>query len=261
MEQTDVDLKVQRAIEARYLPDAREERRAAQEMHKLASAPRPSRVRWDTRPPKKCKPSDIEQEVAVRSADQVDRWRRKHRDVASNERALRKTRAEVEHRWDHKINATPATLEHAANHRAGPLARLFDSGAIDAEQLAAAVDIADAYERRCREVTVRTASLETRIDAGRRGDGAFYEALGAVQREVAYQRWSAAVRGPLAAVLTMIVGDALGYTIVARRWRMSNRRAKQLLLDALDLWWRELGSARRDVDAATLVAAHAGILA
>ena len=49
-------------------------------------------------------------------------------------------------------------------------------------------------------------------------------------------------------------------TIVARRYRMDNRRLKRLLVEALELWPRILGQVRKEVTAADLVAAHAGIL-
>lgn len=166
-------------------------------------------------------------------------------------------------RWSHKANGTPQTHEHAhaARTREGSLARLYNTGAIDAHQLGAAIDIASVAERIGADVAVRTASLETRIDSGRRGDGKFYEALNQVRREVAYSRWRSQVRGPIGAVLDMIVGDAVGFTIVARRYRMHNRRAKQLLIDALDLWPKIYGEVRKQIDDAALDSAHAELLA
>lgn len=189
-------------------------------------------------------------------------WAARHPGAAKSERALRKERAELS-RWKHKNEGTPETHEHASRRNQGALARLYESGAIDREQLAAAVEIAEVAARIGADVAVRTASLETRIDAGRRGDGSFYEKLGQVRREVAYTRWRSEVRGPIAAVLEMIVGEGgepVGFTVVAKRYRMHNRRAKALLIAALDLWPRILGHVRKEIDPAALAAAQAGIL-
>ena len=161
-------------------------------------------------------------------------------------------------RWSHK-QGTPQTHDHAARYREGSLARLYQSGAIDADQLAASIDIAGVIERIGADVAVKTASLETRIDSNRHGDGGFHEALHLVRHELAYTRWRAALRGPVAPVLEMIAGD-MPLTAVARIYRMHNRRARQLLIDALDLWPAMLGAALREVDEATLAAAQAGIL-
>nr|MDP8995297.1 hypothetical protein [Pseudomonadota bacterium] len=106
------------------------------------------------------------------------------------------------------------------------------------------------------DVAVRTASLETRIDCSRAGE-AFYRHLGQVWREAAYGRWRAALARP-APVLAMIVGEGgapLPFTVAARRWRMSNRTAKRLLIEALDLWPRIFHEVRREIDPATVAAA------
>ncbi len=187
-------------------------------------------------------------------------WTRRHPEAAASDRALRKGRAILLDRWSHKNQGTPETHEHASQRNQGALARLYQSGAIDAEQLAAAVDIATVAERISADVTVRTASLEARVDVTRMGDGSFYERLGQVRREAAYTRWRGLLpqRGP---VLEMLTGDQVGFTIVARRYRMHNRRAKQLLIDALDLWAGVLGTVCKEIDDQALDAAHARIAA
>ncbi|AJP74567.1 hypothetical protein TS85_15795 [Sphingomonas hengshuiensis] len=161
-------------------------------------------------------------------------------------------------RWSHK-QGTPQTLEHASKVRQGALARLYQSGAIDADQLASGVAIREAAHRCTAEVLIKTASLETRVDGGRKGDGTFYEALGAVRSEVAYTRWRAAVQGPVGAILDMIVGD-VGLASAARRHRMHHDRARRLLIDALDLWPRIRAAVRKEIDPAALAAAQAGII-
>ncbi|WP_299112633.1 hypothetical protein [uncultured Bradyrhizobium sp.] len=251
------EAKVMRAIIARHRKQALAERAEAN----AASAKQEVRgVGWSTKAPKKRKPSPLEKSIADDIALNRRRWAEKHPDRAAAERSLRKSRAEMHERWDHKAHGTPETHEHHKHHQDGALAQLYLSGSIDAEQLASAVEIATVAERIGADVTVRTSSVETRVDQTRSGDGTFYEALGAVRREMAYSRWRREVRGPIAAVLDMIVGETVGYTVVANRYGMHNRRAKRLLIDALDLWPQIFGTVCKDVDAATLIAAHAGIL-
>lgn len=154
--------------------------------------------------------------------------------------------------------ATPETLRNIATRTEGGIARLYAAGDIDADQMAAAEQIADVHQRVVGDVTIAVASLEARVDRSPRGDGSFYEALGAVQREVAYTRWREALEHP-AVVLDVIVGG-LGFTVAARQNRMAHRRAKRLVIVALDTWPRALSAARHEIDPATLAAAHAGIL-
>lgn len=171
-------------------------------------------------------------------------------------------------RWSHKRHATPETLEHAywedaaewhSPMREGSLARLYRSGTLDADQLAAAEQIAAAFTAIGRDVSVATASYETRIDT-RRGPGdRVFEKIEAVWRELAYTRWRAAV-GPFApAMLDMIVND-VGLTLAAQRHHMHKRRVRQALIDALDLWPRLCSGVRRDVDEAMLIDCHAGMM-
>jgi hypothetical protein len=260
MDQTPVEAKVMRGIINREHKKALAERREAQEAAAAAEpAIPPSTVGWSTRPDPKRKPSPADQAIAARVADQRQAWTRNNRAVATAERRLRKGRVEMVERWDHKREGTAETHEHVSQYREGSMKRLYLSGAIDAEQLAASVDIATVLERIGSDVAVRTASLEARVDTTRRGDGGFYEQVLQVRHEMAYGRWRAQVRGPIAPVLEMIAAD-VPMTEVARRYRMHNRRAKQLLIDALNLWPQILGAVCKEIDRATLAAAHAGIL-
>jgi hypothetical protein len=100
-----------------------------------------------------------------------------------SERALRKGRAQLLAAWKHKNEGTPETHEQASRRNQGALANLYKNGSIDAEQLASAVEIAMVAERIASDVAVRTASLETRVDVTRLGDGSFFERLGQVRRD------------------------------------------------------------------------------
>ncbi|RST30144.1 hypothetical protein HMF7854_04370 [Sphingomonas ginkgonis] len=179
--------------------------------------------------------------------------------MAAAQRALRKGRVETVARWKHKNEGTPETHEHASHRRQGALARLFQSGGIDAEQLGSAMEIAAVAERIGGEVAVKTASLETRVDVTHMGDGAFYERLGQVRREMAYTRWRGALQRSgcqVAAVLDMIIGEPLGITAAAKRYRIHHRTARTMLITALDLWPIMLREICREVDQRELTRAH-----
>lgn len=198
-------------------------------------------------------------------AGAIEARRRKiHRDYAARHpgRAAEERALRLQHRatladWGHKANGTPETHAQASRTRQGAMARLYQSGTIDAGQLASAAEIAGVVERLTAGVRLRTISLETRIDTSPRHDGAFFEALGQVRREVAYRRWCGLVDAP-AAVLAMIAGDC-GMTQAARIYRTGKPRLRALLISALDLWPELLGEACKEIDAADLLAMHAGL--
>ncbi|WP_156359491.1 hypothetical protein [Sphingomonas sp. Leaf28] len=147
-------------------------------------------------------------------------------------------RVQLRERWSHKTNGTAETHEHAAAQarREGALARLVGTGAIDAHQLAAADQIAEAYHSITAEVAVRTANLEPRSSGGG-PHSASHAPIAAVIRERAYARWREAV-APHGAMLLAIIVDDMALTTAARDWRLSNRRARSLLVSALDSWKR-----------------------
>ena len=132
------------------------------------------------------------------------------------------------------------------------------SGDITIDQLAAAAQIGETAARIAAGVTIGTMSLETRIDNGGAGGGVFFETLGQVRREIAYGQWREGLpqREP---VLAMVVEDC-GISTAARRYRMRNSTAKRLLCAALDAWADCYSDACREVDAADLLAAHAGLM-
>ncbi len=136
------------------------------------------------------------------------------------------------------IAGTPETKERAAGaaRREGALARLVQTGAIDAHQKAAADDIAGAYALIIADVSVRTAKYERSTGGG--PNAAAAAPIGRVLLERSYTRWRAGV-APHADMLLAIIVDDLSITVAARRWRMSNRRARLILVAALDSWrWR-----------------------
>ncbi|MBB6191175.1 hypothetical protein FHS51_001397 [Sphingobium wenxiniae] len=184
-------------------------------------------------------------------------WARRHPQQAAQERAFRKERAELIADFSHKRNGTPETHHHASRVQQGAVARLYASGRLAIEEVGWAQEIRTVAERIGADVAICTASLETRVDSSRHGD-AFWEALGAVRAEVAYSRWRAALGGRAALPLDVIVGD-LALTEAARRYRMSTRRAGAVLEASLQLWGAMIRATCRDVSAADLAAAQAGL--
>lgn len=145
---------------------------------------------------------------------------------------------QLRERWSHKAKATPETLEHAAVSagRAGVLLRLVRTGAIDAHQLAAAERIAEAFAAITAEVTVRTAKWGDRNPGGG-PNAAEAVPIAAVIQQRTYQRWreETGVHAPM--VLAIVVDD-MAVTTAARRWRLSDRKARGILIAALDRWQR-----------------------
>jgi len=185
-------------------------------------------------------------------------WVARHKKLAVEERTIRKAIARDYDQFKHKAHGTVQTHAHAARTRQGALARLFQSGAINGEQLQAGADIASAAERIMQDVAVRTANLEGRIDRSRCGD-AFWEALGTVWLEAAYSDWRRSLKSDAQIVLAIVVED-LGIAAAAARHHMSARRARAVLLQSLDRWIAIFTAKRKEIDPATLIAAQAAIL-
>ena len=91
-----------------------------------------------------------------------------------------------------------------------------------------------------------SASWETRVDAGFRAELAGDEPRRRVAMAAAYTRWRAAV-DPVAMLLDIIVDD-WPYTLAAARHRVGERRAKALLMAALDAWWHHRRHANGLID-------------
>ena len=79
-----------------------------------------------------------------------------------------------------------------------------------------------------------------------------------MRAEQAYTAWRKALPKP-APVLAMIVED-LGANEVARRFGMDKRTAVKLLIEALDAWPRHCAAAWKAIDAADVLAFHAGLI-
>jgi hypothetical protein len=152
--------------------------------------------------------------------------------------------------------------ERARTYRArtnSSLARLAIRGAITADQLAAAQEIAQVAHGISRDVGYASGSIEARVDCGssRRAYGS--ETLYRVQIEQAYNAWRAALIYPRGLVLDMVCEDHQ-LAAIARRYNRSWGKAMLILKDALDDWahWKRKafdGIDQGDVDRANARAA------
>lgn len=206
--------------------------------------------------------AETRRKAAERQRERNASYAARHPERASDERRLRKQQAELKRKHSKRDKledgGTPETRAKAARLHQGSMARLFELGHIDANELASSQEIRAAAEQIGRGMGYGTMSMETRVDDGRRGDGAFFEALGAVRAEVAYTSWRQALPdAPI--VLTMIVDD-LAWRRAAELFHTAPGRAKRLLLDALRAWPDHCRDARDRVSEADLMAAQSGLL-
>jgi hypothetical protein len=164
-------------------------------------------------------------------------------------------------KWSHKQGA-PETLEKASRVRQGALARLYEGGDIDADQLAWSQEIAQvAHQIEC-DVQVKTASFETRVDQSRSGRNWGDESYSRVIRHMAYSAWRLGLPQPhRRAILDMLIlqPEPLPFSTAARRYRIGKPRAKKLLICALDAWPERLKAASKKLSPADLAAMQAGL--
>lgn len=168
----------------------------------------------------------------------------------------RREQAEQQHeamiaRWRHKSEGTPETHEKAnalpERRRQSPLHRMERLGKISADERAAAEEIAGVAERIRRAGSIRSVSLETRIDFANSGRDQLVESLGRIRLEVAYRAWREAIPQPRTMVLDMILTDQ-SFVRLAHTHGMQWRTARKRLITALRMWPEMTAAARRSVD-------------
>jgi hypothetical protein len=163
-------------------------------------------------------------------------------------------------RWRHKNEGTPETHEKAnalpERRRQSPLHRMERLGKISADERAAAEEIAGVAERIRRAGSIRSASLETRIDFANSGRDQLVESLGRIRLEVAYRAWREAIPQPRTMVLDMIMTNQ-SFVQLARAHGMQWRTARKRLITALRMWPEMAAAARRDVDREDVEAVYA----
>jgi len=115
------------------------------------------------------------------------------------------------------------------------LARLALRGALTADQLAAAQEIAQIALGIGRDVGYASGSVEARVDCGSSRMTYGGETLHRVQIEQAYGEWRQALIYPRGLVLDMLTEDNK-LAAIARRYNRSWGKAMKILIGALNAW-------------------------
>ena len=139
-------------------------------------------------------------------------------------------------RWKHKNEGTPETHEKASRQRQGTIARLYEQGTIDADQLGWAAEIAAAAEEIERDVSIRPMAYEPRIDCAHGTDGLLIEGLYRVRRSVAYTHWRSKLPAPKRMVLDVVATEQVSLRVSAERCGVHRRLVKREVIRALNAW-------------------------
>lgn len=140
------------------------------------------------------------------------------------------------------------------------LVRMHQTGRLDNEQYAAAISIARVAERIERSVSVRCASLEARVDCSSGSRDVLFERLSQVRDEAAYTRWRRQIPLPRRMILDMILVDRPMST-TARMHGVQWEHAREMLIDALDLWCQLRARVAKEIDRDDISRAHARLAA
>jgi hypothetical protein len=216
------------ALSAAYQADPEGTERFKARMAHLTAAKKRERERFETKclgklpdpPPVGPRPKGMS-----RAEWKIEKRNRQHQ---------ARTAQSLPAKWSHK-QGTPETLEHASRTHQGALAQLHLNGTISAEQLEWAAQIDNVHRSIESDVAVAVASLEARVDQSHRHDLAI-ESIRRIRLHHAYTIWRDGLPSPKRLVLDMLVGEPIGYTVAARRYAIHNRRAKRLLIEAIDRW-------------------------
>lgn len=178
----------------------------------------------------------------------------------ADELAMRARRVAQMEQWSHKNEGTPETHAYAARVEQSSLYRLMMSGDINEDQKAWAEEIGIAAEMIERDVAVKIVDYTPRIDCGASGRDVLVEGIISVRRQIAYTWWRERIQQPKRAILDMLTGEPKSFSAIAREYHMHKRRAKRLLIASIDLWPDAMEFAEKEADAASIAAAHAGLI-
>lgn len=154
---------------------------------------------------------------------------------------------------DHETGQVTKTLRRKS---ASSMARLHDKGFITGDEWAAAQEIALVAEMIERSVSVRGASLESRVDSSGSARDVLVERLHMVRMEKAYTKWRMRLPMPKRMVIDMVLSDRELF-VIARVHRVGWPRAKRLLKAALGEWASVRADVWRDVDERDVLARYA----
>lgn len=138
-------------------------------------------------------------------------------------------------KWSHKAG-TPETLERASCLRQSPLSRLMTKGKISRDQLRAGEEIQMAAEWLRRDVGLKLASYEARVDTSRSSAGVGIESLFRVVIETTYRRWWSMIPARHRPVVLEVIIEEQSYVAAARRHRVHYRTARRAVIRSLDSW-------------------------
>lgn len=238
--------------------------RAITEEVLAAKAPRPPSRRVGPPAPdsvgeaaaSKARPSD-------RSIEEIAERLERRNLAALREAEAEAARAEVHARWSHKWEGTPETHErfnaapdrmrrvgHSAIHRMHAL------GKISSDELAAAEEIASVVEMIERAVSVRSGSLEARVDCAGSARDQLIESLGRVRLELTYRAWRKCIPNPKRMIIDMVTTN-VPYVRLAASHGMHWRTARKRLITALRMWPQFKDDVRHFVDRDDVNAAYA----
>lgn len=141
------------------------------------------------------------------------------------------------------------------NRRQSGMAHLHERGILNHDQYAAALDIARIVEVIGRNVTVRCASLEARVDQQGSARSVLFETLAQVRLERTYTAWRAKLPMPKRLVIDLVLSDR-SLKATARGHHVSWVKAKVMLIRALDCWLDERDRSWREVDIDDALAAQ-----
>jgi hypothetical protein len=150
----------------------------------------------------------------------------------------RERRAGLLEKWT-PWEGTPETNERIAvipsRRRQSAVFRMVALGKLSLDDAASATEIAQIVEMIESPVSVRSASLEARVDQSGSARDAVVESLNRIRAERAYTEWRESLPHPRRMIIDMIVKDA-GYVQLARAHKMNWRRARRALITALRAW-------------------------
>ena len=141
------------------------------------------------------------------------------------------------------------------NNMVAPIKRMFDDGKVTQEQLDASIDIATVAEIIKCAVSIKTGSLEPRVDSSGSGRDALIESLWMARLEATYTRWREQLPTPRAMFIDMVETNQ-GLVAIARSYNVPWRKARKQLLAALDRWIDFKERAHASIDQQDLDAIH-----
>lgn len=127
------------------------------------------------------------------------------------------------------------------------LVRLHENGRITDEQFKASMKIAIVMEYIQRDASIKSSSIQARVDNSSGNRNNLLEGIERIRDEVTFSHWRRRLPTPKRLILDMLTVDR-PLAATARVYRLSWARARMALVDALDLWIQLRDDADRLVD-------------